>query len=267
MQNILKEGWEIKMNKNGYKNVENKSEKKKLVIGVIGNRNKGKSFMLQAISGEQLQTGMTINTIGLSIKYSEDKFVLLDCAGSESPVIGEHTNLLDVSRDKLFTEAFLQNYIIKYSNALLLIVGNLTFSEQKLINKISQEFGNLKQNNKDNDNSQFKNLIIIHNLQTLETKDQVEYYIENTLKKSASFKITKEETNFNNNDVFFYDENQKSIKHFIYAKEDTEAGDFYNKKTINNIKNLYNTRQINIFMIINKLLLNILKKWVNKCMI
>ena len=170
MQNIVKEGWEIKMNKNGYKNVENKSEKKKLVIGVIGNRNKGKSFMLQAISGEQLLTGLTINTIGLSIKYSEDKFVLLDCAGSESPVIGEHTNLLDVSRDKLFTEAFLQNYIIKYSNALLLIVGNLTFSEQKLINKISQEFGNLKQNNKDNDNSQFKNLIIIHNLQTLKTK-------------------------------------------------------------------------------------------------
>ena len=234
MQNIKREGWEIKMNESGKKMAEDKKEKKRLVIGVIGNRNKGKSFLLQALSGEKMQTGTTINTIGLSIKYSEDKFVLLDCAGSESPILGENTNLQNVSRDKLFTEAFLQSYIIKNSNAILLVVGNLTFSEQKLINKISEDLKSLNLRGKT------KNLIIIHNLQTYETVAQVENYINTILKQSASFNIVKEESNFYNSNEFYYDENINSIKHFIYAKENSEAGNYYNKNTINNIKNLYN---------------------------
>ena len=94
----------------------------------MGNKNKGKSFMLQALSGEELQTGSTISTIGLSIKYSENKFVLLDCSGSESPLLCDHSNMLEISRDKLFTEAFLQSYILRKSNVLLLVVGYLSFS-------------------------------------------------------------------------------------------------------------------------------------------
>ena len=206
------------------KNNRIKRKSKKISIGVIGNRNKGKSFLLQALSGERMQTGTTINTIGLSIKCSENKFVLLDSEGSESPILGEHTNMLDISRDKLFTEAFLLSYITKYSNALLLIVGYLTFSEQKLINKISEDIKKLKLKG----NS--KSLIIIHNLQTFETKDQVENYIENTLKNSATFEIEEDKTNFSEESYFFCEKSEKFIKHFIYAKEDSEAGKLYNKK-------------------------------------
>ena len=233
MQNI-KKGWEVQINENGKKIIESKEKNKKLVIGVMGNRNKGKSFLLQAISGEKMQTGTTINTIGLSIKFSEDKFVLLDSEGSESPILGEHTNMLDISRDKLFTEAFLLSYITKYSNALLLIVGCLTFSEQKLINKISEDIKKLKLKG----NS--KSLIVIHNLQTFETKEQVETYIKNTLKNSATFEIEEDKTNFSEKSNFFCEKTEKFIKHFIYAKEDSEAGKYYNQKTINSIKSLYN---------------------------
>ena len=122
MQNISNDGWEIYMNENGKKISELKNNESKLVIGVMGNRNKGKSFMLQALSGEELQTGSSISTIGLSIKFSENKFVLLDCAGSESPLLGDHANMLEISRDKLFTEAFLQSYILRKSNVLLLVI-------------------------------------------------------------------------------------------------------------------------------------------------
>ena len=233
MENI-KKGWEVQINENGKKIIESKEKNKKLVIGVMGNRNKGKSFLLQAISGEKMQTGTTINTIGLSIKFSEDKFVLLDSEGSESPILGEHTNMLDISRDKLFTEAFLLSYITKYSNALLLIVGCLTFSEQKLINKISEDIKKLKLKG----NS--KSLIVIHNLQTFETKEQVETYIKNTLKNSATFEIEEDKTNFPEESNFFCEKTEKFIKHFIYAKEDSEAGKYYNQKTINSIKSLYN---------------------------
>ena len=131
MQNIGKDGWEVVMSENGKKISELKDDENRLVIGVMGNKNKGKSFMLQALSGEELQTGSTISTIGLSIKYSENKFVLLDCAGSESPLLGDYANMLEISRDKLFTEAFHQSYILRKSNVLLLVVGYLSFSEQK----------------------------------------------------------------------------------------------------------------------------------------
>ena len=191
------------------KNNRIKRKSKKISIGVIGNRNKGKSFLLQALSGERMQTGTTINTIGLSIKCSENKFVLLDSEGSESPILGEHTNMLDISRDKLFTEVFLLSYITKYSNALLLIVGYLTFLEQKLINKISEDIKKLKLKG----NS--KSLIIIHNLQTFETKDQGENYIENTLKNSATFEIEKITKIFLKNPIFFV-KKLKNLLNILY---------------------------------------------------
>ena len=223
------------MNEEGKKVAESKEKEERLVIGVMGNRNKGKSFMLQVLSGVVLQTGTTVSTIGLSIKYLENKYVLLDCAGSESPLLGENANMLEISWDKLFTEAFLESYILRKCNVLLLVIGILSFSEKKLINKISQDLEKLKEKEK-------KNLIIIHNLQTYETVPQVEKYIKDILLKSASFNIIRDESNFgDNSDIseYFYDKENHSIKHFIYAKENSQAGEKYNKHTINSIKSLY----------------------------
>ena len=40
------------------------------------------------------------------------------------------------SREKIMTELFLQNYIIHNSDILIIVVGLLTYSEQKLLNRI-----------------------------------------------------------------------------------------------------------------------------------
>ena len=235
IQNVSTDGWNFYMNEEGFKIDQSKDIAERLVIGVMGNRNKGKSFILQALSGACLKTGTTINTIGISIKYLENKYVLLDCAGSESPLLGEYANMLEISRDKLFTEAFLERYILRKSNVLLLVVGILTFSEQKLINKISQDLEKLKEKEK-------KDLVVIHNLQTYESVADVEKYINETLLKSASFKIKRDESNFGDNketSEFFYDIDNTSVKHFIYARENSEAGNKYNVNTINSIKSLY----------------------------
>ena len=158
MQNVNTDGWDFYMNKDGYDIVKSTNNIERLVIGVMGNRNKGKSFILQALSGATLKTGTTINTIGISIKYLDNKYVLLDCAGSESPLLGESANMLEISRDKLFTEAFLESYILRKSNVLLLVVGILSFSEQKLINKINKDLEKLEKI------KEKKNLIFVHNL-------------------------------------------------------------------------------------------------------
>ena len=235
MQNVNTDGWDYYMNEEGYNIVQSKDKIERLVIGVMGNRNKGKSFILQALSGASLKTGTTINTIGISIKYLENKYVLLDCAGSESPLLGENANMLEISRDKLFTEAFLESYILRKSNVLLLVVGILSFSEQKLINKISKDLEKLN-------DPEPKHLIVIHNLQTYEEIADVEKYINEILLKSASFNIKKDETNFSDKkeeSEYFYDEKNHFVKHFIYAKENSPAGNRYNKNTINSIKSIY----------------------------
>ena len=89
----INKGWKIEMNEDGKKNYNNFKNEKNLKIGVIGNANKGKSFLLSKISKMELPSGMSIKTEGLSIKYPElgkykdRKIVLLDSAGLETPVL------------------------------------------------------------------------------------------------------------------------------------------------------------------------------------
>jgi len=118
---------------------------------------------------------------------------------------------------------------------LILVVGILTYSEQKLLNKIKNEIKKLKIN---------KPLYIIHNLKTFCTKKQVERYIKETLMKSATFtlkeghKITTQIKD-ENGSYFFEIKNGPKIYHLIFANEGSEAGDFYNNFTIKFIEQSY----------------------------
>ena len=64
-------GWKIKMNERGKNRFNEFKDTKALIIGVIGNSNKGKSFLLSQISKLELPNGTSIRTEGLSIKYPE----------------------------------------------------------------------------------------------------------------------------------------------------------------------------------------------------
>ena len=247
----LDEGWDISMNEKGQNNYNKYKDVNTIIrLGVIGNENKGKSTILHKISGLPLPTGYSIKTEGLSIKYPELekypnlKLVLLDSAGLETPVLnyGESDlnnkgyEFIEQSRDKLLTEVFLQNYIIKNSDLLLLVFGKLSFEEQKLLNKVKNDMKNLKRK---------EPLIVIHNLKEFERVNQVEDYIKNVLLLSSTFKLM-EGTEINKDKEkrkwkYFYEPNSfPKIFHLIYAKEYSEAGEVYNKGTIDNIINKCN---------------------------
>ena len=185
---------------------------------------------------------MSIRTEGLNIKYPElkeyknKKIILLDSAGLENPVIKDNKeDIIDnekfreKSRDKLITELFLQNYIIQNSDILILVVGILTYSEQKLLNRIKTEIQRLKIN---------KQFYIIHNLKTFIEVNQVKEYIDNFLLKSATFELTeghkistqkKEEKG-----IYFYEKNfsNPQIFHLIFANSNSKAGRYYNNFTL-----------------------------------
>lgn len=249
-------GWKVKFTEIGKKNYDIMKDKEVLIVGVVGNRNRGKSFVLSKLSNVNLPDGTSIKTEGISIKYPEmeegkdAKYILMDSAGFENALLenDEFTNdpslpredalkmLKLIASDKTLTEYFIQNFIIQKSNILLVVVGILNYPEQKLLNRIKTENKN-----------KFKNatpppLFVIHNLQTFSLKKQVEDYIEETLLKSATFKLKKmndvsrtSNADENQNDLYFIEEfkneedKQTVIYHLILAMHGTEAGEYYNK--------------------------------------
>ena len=269
----IKKGWEIKMNERGKKKYYEYKGMKIIRIGVIGNSNKGKSFLLSKISKIKLPTGTSIRTEGLSIKYPElegytdRKIVLLDSVGLETPVLKDNEyeiikNKIDnsndcsiiengnqsqnlkkdlkeyfkeKSREKLITELFLQNYIIHNSEILILVVGIFTYSEQKLLNRIKTEIERAKID---------KPLYIIHNLITYTSISQVKEYINEFLLKSVTFDLEEGHNistrSINQNGIYFYEKKSNpKIFHLIFANEESEAGKYYNQFTLNFLENSY----------------------------
>ena len=132
------------------------------------------------------------------------------------------------------------------SNILIIVVNQLSFKEQKFLNRLK--------NNKNYD----KKIFIIHNLQFFCDIKSIEEYIENVLKKSifsnldkrfiSSFIIPnfskskydekayyyKEKVIGNENNDFLYSE--QKINHLFMGKEDSEAGKFFNDQTIEYIR-------------------------------
>jgi len=305
----INKGWEIKLNKDNY--IKYKDELT-IKIGVIGNSNKGKSFLLSKISKIVLPSGTSIRTEGLSIKYPElggafkdRRIVLLDSAGLETPVLkdeeeeieekeekeekeenGEKSPNIEMkekhtkekegeeckseteatidnrqqmeiqkqtspkekkedikkikifqekSREKLITEIFLQNYIIYNSNILIIVIGILTYSEQKLLNRIRNE---IKRNGIN------KPLFIIHNLITYTTEQQVEDYIKDFLLKSVTFNLEEghkiSTKTISKSGKYFYEKNtDPKVFHLLFANEGSEAGKIYNEFTLQFLENNY----------------------------
>ena len=329
----ITKGWEVKMNERAENEYENFKKGKIIKIGVIGNSNKGKSFLLSKISKIKLPSGTSIRTEGLSIKYPElneyknRKIALLDSCGLESPILiedsfkrkkineekkeennkedkkddnninnkedkiddnninneedkikeeneddikeekneennkeekkeennkeklklekegpNEKKDIVEInskelfkikSREKLITELFLQNYIIYNSDILIIVVGILTYSEQKLVHRIKIEIQKSKLD---------KQIYVIHNLMTYTSRKQIEEYINDYLLNSLTFNLeeghkisTKKEELTG---TYFYEVNTTpKIYHLIFANDGSEAGKYYNDFTLNFLEN------------------------------
>ena len=163
-------------------------------------------------TGVSIKTeGLSIKYPELS-EFKNRKIILLDSAGLETPILktenipneenqqdnineekksikiengGEdikhenkkenvHAIFENKSRDIIQLELFLQNFIIKYSDILILILGKLTINEQKLLLKVNSHIKSLNRK---------EPLIVIHNLKEFETLNQINDYVENILKK------------------------------------------------------------------------------------
>ena len=180
------EGWPIKWNLKRKEIFEQLKNEEQLKIRVLGNGNVGKSFLFSRLFNINIPSGYSVITEGLSLKYNEkENYTILDSAGLQTLLIKDDEILLDeekeetneneseqkrkkyenLYKDKTQTENFIQNLIIYTSDMLLIVVGKLTFNEQRLINKIKKEIEIYPKNNSKKNNP----LYIIHNLINFKT--------------------------------------------------------------------------------------------------
>ena len=262
IKNLNTTGWLVKYpnKEKGRDYYENKKNVPTIVVGVIGNGNKGKSFFLEKLSEYEIPKGFNVKTEGLSIRYGESEthnLAILDSAGQETPLLKEENNnkkeekqystnkqteisndlkevledneIEEYSRDKLISEFFIQKFIIYKSNILIIVVGNITLNEQQLLTRVIKE-------------AKDKQIFVIHNLKKFVTKEQVNDYIENTLKKLYNVKIKENiYQNFSGNkgQKFFnkyFIEEDKKIAHLILVNDYSEISYYYNIPTIEFIK-------------------------------
>jgi GTPase SAR1 family protein len=259
--NLKEEGWKILIGENSEEKYEFFSEPNKKGktevnrIGVLGAARVGKTFVLRKLINKYDNSKKNkIETKGISIIYpeinSDNLFVCLDSQGSEEPIIdrkrtyeeiynldeSEKKKLIKESlRDKKMTEIFIQDFIIDKANILIIVVDQLTFSEQKLIYRLS--------------NKEFDKLFVVHNAQFFDKKNIVEEYIDEVVKKSLYSNLEKNwmlnldinEENKNNIEKHYYykekgigqNANVNEIIHLFMAKEGSEAGNYFNDATIN----------------------------------
>ena len=115
----------------------------------------------------------------------------------------------------------------------------------------------------------YKKLFVIHNLESFVEREQVESYIDEYLKNSATFEL--KENNYNNtgnedkkkknkNSKFFVktfdvsDETPLQVFHLIMVNDFSNAGEYYNDFTINYLKEYLNSfTNIKSFPIIEKI--------------
>ena len=170
-------------------------------------------------------------------------------------------------------EYFNKNLIIQQSDILILVLGLLSYNEQKLLNRIKTE------NNRKNGNPP---LYVIHNLQTFTTKKQVQDYIKETLLNSTTFTLKEKEfieispkadDNKLNTSYFieeFLNKEDRGIvvNYLIVVKEGSKAGEYYNKFSFNFIKNsisgCMNTEKFDIMETLKANFINYSKKILEK---
>jgi hypothetical protein len=242
---LKNEGWTANFTPEGYKKYLNSKEQNINVIGVVGNKNRGKSFLLGRIIKEESYvppSGFLVTTYGISCNfpkiYKEDEeidnkrlkkikgnlpIITLDTAGKDNPLLQNAFNKNSddigiISKDQKVTEIVLSDFIIQRANILIAVIEQLNFAEQEMLKTLIDR---LKQ--KEIEDHEKRKLIVIHNLMNISTNKGIEEFKKKILEKSLTFELNQQfmgdnyDEKYNDSEKIFYiQKNQKNEKLQIY---------------------------------------------------
>ena len=254
MRGLLHDGWEVDYSSQVFEKYQKYKSSDCIVVSIFGKLDVGKSLILSKISEKNCP--LFKEALGVLYPIENKNIIYINSSIFNSPIINNEVyylskkknyynekeneynkeELISIIKDKEMTEQFILNFLVYCSNILIFVLNDLTYSQQVLYNKIKKL-------------SIGKKVIVIHNLKNYQMKSQVSDYIIDYLSCSLSFKLKKYYMlgkNTSNKNISFYldlsDESRnQSIFHFFMAQEHTEAGDYYNMSSINQIQEIINT--------------------------
>ena len=205
IKELFNKGWKYKLSYKFIQRFYTKTPIKFCPLCVIGETNKGKTFIVNLLTGNLLKSGVEVKTEGISCKLTnfksddeintlpslhEDKFLVFDTAGRSEPILIDpkrRETLKDESlkrevescnRDLKKSEEFMKNMLIKNSKIILVVVNQLSLAEQIFLYELKND-GN------------FIKLFIVHNLFNFQNRQDLEDYINNTIFNTIYFNLRK----------------------------------------------------------------------------
>lgn len=185
-----------------------KTQKKYLILAAFGSKAVGKTYILSKICGTDIpiDSHEQCKSQGITIKYSkESEFGFMDIFGShlslEEMNLGEDVIQLE---ERILIKSFIEDFVMENCGAILLIVDEMTFEDEILIEKIKKKYYGKKK------------ILVIHNFSRFTEIETVEKRITIDMKKEGK-------TN-------------KNLSHVIFANEWSSAAKKYNKNGLEQLK-------------------------------
>eukprot|EP01016_Furgasonia_blochmanni_P051979 TRINITY_DN8245_c0_g1_i4.p1 TRINITY_DN8245_c0_g1~~TRINITY_DN8245_c0_g1_i4.p1 ORF type:complete len:759 (-),score=105.27 TRINITY_DN8245_c0_g1_i4:87-2324(-) len=220
-----------------------------IVAAVAGLANKGKTFITNKLCNEFFPSGFHVKTEGLSLKCGTKEgrvIFVLDSMGYQTPVqlydengrVDKNSSIAlneeEVCKIKInernAVEDFLQSFLLETCNIVIFVVAQLTYSDQKLLSRITEKFKN-------------KKVIIIHNLYDLCYITDVEKCIKTDILgafRVAEKPMVTEQTSKNSRMwvAIRTTQDTEPVRHLVMAREGTEAGEFFNDTCFEHVRNV-----------------------------
>lgn len=183
LMSIAKEGWILNYSQQ-YLAIKNRINES-VVLGVLGDFNTGKTFVLSKILVKDIKNIKKSHTKSLCFSYSNNNTVLsIDTKGSNLPInLQSNIEKLENNPSLLYQikERFIENFVIESSNILLFVMG---YASQNQLDKLET----IKRN------STVPEIFVIHNLYMLNSLEEVSNYYNEIL--LPTFQLQKEQINY-----------------------------------------------------------------------
>ena len=192
IKTLFEEGWYYYLTEKFEEKMKKQEEQNEFCpMCFLGETNKGKTFIINLLTDKNLESGSEYKTEGINCKFSNfeytnyeisnpddiEKFLIFDTAGRSEPLLIEHDQKVKIKdnlkrivesnyRDLRITEEFLKNLLINNSQIIIVVVNQLTLSEQIFLYELKNQ-------------KNFDQLFIIHNLFNFEKKEDLEDYVDN----------------------------------------------------------------------------------------
>ena len=206
-EQLKKDGWNANFTKIGKKKYDKCISKNEynIVIGVVGNKNRGKSYLLGRIMEmEEYKNphGFLITTSGISCIFPkldnyDNTFITLDTAGRDNPLLendffeekDKNELIRNIARDQKVTEIALNDFIIQESDVLITVLEQLSFNEQEMLKNLINQITLYGIKHMKKNRCTGKRLIVIHNLMNISTIEGINKFIHEVLLKSLTFSL------------------------------------------------------------------------------